>query len=109
MDSEQIVGRDSGCQSRIRQCQYLEVEVASMKVHDFDPKEWVSVGAAAMRADVTRNWMRTLAKEGKVRSIVINDQWFIYRADAEGFVRSETRGRPRMGKRNGAKRSTRRA
>lgn len=69
-----------------------------MKLRSFDTDEWVSVGSAAQLADVTRHWMRVLAKEGKVRSVVIDGQWFIFKEDATAYTRHPTFGRPRQRK-----------
>jgi hypothetical protein len=65
-----------------------------MIVRNFNPDEWVSVGTAAKLADVSRHWIRVRAKEGVVRSIVIDGQWFILRRDAEAYERTD-QGRPR--------------
>jgi hypothetical protein len=68
-----------------------------MKMKSFDPDQWVSIHTAASIADVHREWMRRLAKSGKVRAFSIEGQWFVYRKDAETFERS-SRGRPKAEK-----------
>jgi hypothetical protein len=67
---------------------------ASMKIPSFDPDQWVCISTAARLADVHREWMRRLAKSGKVRSFAIEGQRFVFRRDAETYVRGK-RGRPR--------------
>lgn len=57
--------------------------------------DYIAVGHAAKLADVSRLWMRTLAKDGKVRAVEIDGQWFIHRKDAEKYERHPTAGRPR--------------
>jgi len=66
----------------------------AMKIPSFDPDQWVCISTAASLADVHREWMRRLAKSGKVRSFSIEGQWFVFRRDAEAYVRGK-RGRPR--------------
>jgi hypothetical protein len=63
-------------------------------VAKFDPNAWVSIGSAAKLANVTRHWMRLLAKSGAVRSVVIDGQWFVFTADASAYVRGVRVGRP---------------
>jgi len=65
-----------------------------MKIQNFDPDQWASVSTAASLADVHREWMRRLAKGGKVRAFSIEGQWFVFRQDAAKYVRGK-RGRPR--------------
>lgn len=60
-----------------------------------ETSDYVTVGHAAKMADVSRLWMRTLAKDGKVRAVEIDGQWFIHRKDAEQYERHPTAGRPR--------------
>jgi hypothetical protein len=67
-----------------------------MRIKNFDPGHWVSISTAASLADVHREWMRRLAKAGKVRAFEMDGQWFVFRQDAESFVRGK-RGRPRAG------------
>lgn len=69
---------------------------APMKLKNFDPGQWVSISTAASLADVHREWMRRLAKAGKVRAFEMDNQWFVFRRDAETFERGK-RGRPRAG------------
>jgi hypothetical protein len=65
-------------------------------MRSFKPSEWVSVGTAAGLAGVSRDWMRALAKAGKVRAFEIEGQWFVYRKDAQAFERDPAgRGRPK--------------
>lgn len=73
--------------------------VTAMKLKSFDPDEWVSVSTAASLADVHREWMRRLAKSGRVRSFALDGQWFVFKADAEAFERDPNRGRPRAKRR----------
>lgn len=68
--------------------------VIAMKIPNFVPEQWVSVTTAASLAGVHREWMRRLAKSGRVRSFEIEGLWFVLRRDAEKYVRS-ARGRPR--------------
>jgi hypothetical protein len=65
-----------------------------MPIPDFRPEQWVSVSTAAGLAGVHREWMRRLAKAGKVRAFEIEGQWFVFRKDAEKYVRGKA-GRPR--------------
>lgn len=73
-----------------------------MTIKNFDPDKWVGIGTAASLADVHREWMRRLARTGKVKSFAIEGQWFVLRSDAERFERSD-RGRPRSEKRGKAR------
>jgi hypothetical protein len=67
-----------------------------MTIRNFKPGEWVSVGTAAGLAGVSRDWMRALAKAGKVRAFEIEGMWFVLRRDAAAFERDPSgRGRPR--------------
>jgi hypothetical protein len=65
-----------------------------MKIPDFRPEQWVGVATAASLAGVHREWMRRLAKAGRVQAFEMDGQWFIFRRDAEKYVRGK-RGRPR--------------
>lgn len=65
-----------------------------MKIPNFDPDQWACVATAASLAGVHREWMRRLAKSGKVRSFAIDGQWFVFRRDAAAYVRGK-RGRPK--------------
>lgn len=62
---------------------------------NFEPAEWASVGTAAGLAGVHREWMRRLAKAGKVEAFEIEGVWFVRRASAAAFERNPGgRGRP---------------
>jgi hypothetical protein len=66
-----------------------------VKIKNFDPSQWVSIGTAAALAGVARSWMRVRAKEGTVSAIEIDGQWFVLRSDAEKYERHPSVGRPR--------------
>jgi hypothetical protein len=67
-----------------------------MTIRNFRPDEWASVGTAAGLAGVSRDWMRALAKAGKVRGFEIEGVWYVHRKDAAAFERNpEGRGRPK--------------
>jgi hypothetical protein len=66
---------------------------AKMKI---DPSLYVTVGHAADLADVSRLWMRTKAKAGRIPAVEIDGIWFILRSAAEAFARHPTSGRPRV-------------
>lgn len=58
--------------------------------------DYVTIGHAAKLADVTRHWMRLLAKaDQRMGGVEIDGQWFVLRAAAEAFERHPTAGRPR--------------
>jgi hypothetical protein len=61
-----------------------------------DPSLYVTVGHAAELADVSRLWMRTYAKAGRIQAVEIDGIWFVLRSAAEAFERHPTAGRPRM-------------
>jgi hypothetical protein len=65
-----------------------------MDIAKFRPEQWVSVTTAASLAGVHREWMRRLAKAGRVQAFEIEGQWFVFRRDAEKYVRGKS-GRPR--------------
>lgn len=65
-----------------------------MRIDNFRPEQWVSVSTAASLAGVHREWMRRLAKTGRVQAFEIDGQWFILRKAAEAYVRGQP-GRPR--------------
>jgi excisionase family DNA binding protein len=47
-----------------------------------DPEDWLTCTNAAQLAGVSRQYMRRLAKDGRVRSVVIDGLLFVLRADA---------------------------
>jgi hypothetical protein len=47
-----------------------------------DTADWITCTHAAQLAGVSRQWMRRLALEGRVRSVVIDGLLFVHRADA---------------------------
>lgn len=62
-----------------------------------DPSLYVTVGHAAEIADVSRLWMRKLAKNDKrLGGVEIDGIWFVLRSAAESFERHPTAGRPRL-------------
>jgi len=68
-----------------------------------DPSLYVTVGHAADIADVSRHWMREIAKAGalpaKPGTVVafdIDGIWFVLREAAEAYERHPTAGRPRL-------------
>lgn len=62
-----------------------------------DPSLYVTVGHAAELADVSRHWMRELAKTDKrLGGVEIDGQWFVLRSAAQAFERHPTAGRPRV-------------
>jgi hypothetical protein len=66
----------------------------TMEIAKFRPEQWVPVTTAASLAGVHREWMRRLAKAGRVQAFEIEGQWFVLRKDAEKYVRGKS-GRPR--------------
>ena len=47
-----------------------------------DPADWLTCTNAATLAGVSRQYMRRLAKDRRVRSVVIDGLLFVLRADA---------------------------
>jgi hypothetical protein len=47
-----------------------------------DTSDYVTCTHAAQLAGVSRQWMRRLAEEGRVRSVVIDGLLFVHKADA---------------------------
>jgi hypothetical protein len=66
-----------------------------MKIRNFDPADWCSVGTAAKLADVSPSWVRAKAKAGEWRAFEMDGLWFVLRADAAAFERHPSFGRPR--------------
>lgn len=48
-----------------------------------DTADWLTCTNAARLAGVSRQYMRRLALDGRVRSVVIDGLLFVHRADAE--------------------------
>jgi hypothetical protein len=60
-----------------------------------DTDSLITVTNAARVAGVSRFWMLSQAKSGKVASVTVDGVRFVYRSAAEAFVRDPVRGRPR--------------
>jgi hypothetical protein len=68
----------------------------------FDPAKYLSVGAAAKAAGVSRFWMRRLLQEGHVAGIEIDGQAFALRTAVEAYAATPAgHGRPRGGSHSG--------
>jgi hypothetical protein len=50
-----------------------------------DTTDYLTCTNAARLAGVSRQYMRRLAKDGRVRSVVIDGLLFVHRADAEAL------------------------
>jgi hypothetical protein len=74
--------------------QIYTTEGGGMKIPNFNPEQWVHVTTAASLAGVHREWMRKLAKSGRVQAFEIEGEWFVLRRDAEKYVRGKP-GRPK--------------
>jgi hypothetical protein len=57
---------------------------------------WIGLVAAAAAADITEQWLRQLAKAGKVRRRKVGRCWQVAAEDLAFFVRHPTAGRPRL-------------
>jgi len=57
---------------------------------------WVGLVAAAAAADITEQWLRQLAKAGKVRRRKVGRCWQVAAEDLAFFQRHPTAGRPRL-------------
>jgi hypothetical protein len=62
------------------------------------PDDWLTLPEAALLADVTDRWMRSLVKGGRVVGLKVGRNYIVSRASAAAYVRSETEGRPRATK-----------
>lgn len=62
------------------------------------PDDWVTLPEAALLADVTERWMRSLVQGGRVVGLKVGRNYIVSRASAAAYVRSETEGRPRSAK-----------
>jgi hypothetical protein len=60
-----------------------------------DTDSLLTVTNAARVAGVSRFWMLSQAKAGKIAGVTIDGVRFVYRSAAESFVRDPVRGRPR--------------
>jgi len=68
----------------------------------FDPAKYLSVGAAAKVAGVSRFWMRKLLQEGHVAGVQIDGQAFALRSAVESYAATPAgHGRPRGGSHSG--------
>jgi hypothetical protein len=57
---------------------------------------WIGLVAAAATADITEQWLRQLAKAGKVRRRKVGRCWQVAAEDLAFFQRHPTAGRPRL-------------
>jgi hypothetical protein len=57
---------------------------------------WIGLVAAAAAADITEQWLRQLAKAGKVRRRKVGRCWQVAAEDLAFFERHPTAGRPRL-------------
>ena len=57
---------------------------------------WIGLVAAAAAADITEQWLRQLAKAGKVRRRKVGRCWQVAAEDLAFFQRHPTAGRPRL-------------
>jgi len=57
---------------------------------------WIGLVAAAATADITEQWLRQLAKAGKVRRRKVGRCWQVAAEDLAFFQRHPTAGRPRV-------------
>jgi hypothetical protein len=60
-----------------------------------DTDSLLTVTNAARVAGVSRFWMLSQAKSGRIAGVTIDGVRFVYRSAAESFVRDPVRGRPR--------------
>jgi hypothetical protein len=63
-----------------------------------EPADWIPLPEAALLADVTDRWMRSLVQGGRVVGLKVGRNYIVSRASAAAYVRSETEGRPRATK-----------
>lgn len=63
-----------------------------------DHQDWVPLPEAAALADVSERYMRSLVNAGKVAGMKVGRNYIVSRKSAAAFVRSETEGRPRGGR-----------
>jgi hypothetical protein len=63
-----------------------------------DPTRYITIGHAAKLAGVSRLWMRTQVKEGKIGGIEIDGVYFAERSSVMAYAKTPAgRGRPRSG------------
>jgi hypothetical protein len=61
-----------------------------------DPSRYLTIGHAAKLAGVSRLWMRTQVKEGKIGGIEIDGVFFAERSSVAAYAKTPAgRGRPR--------------
>jgi excisionase family DNA binding protein len=85
--------RHAGIRAVARLLRHAELhEANSMNTNnDFNPAEYESTGAAAMRTKRSQSWIYTQMRAGRIRGVKIGHRWCVRSEDVDALLKNAPR------------------